>query len=381
MSTPKKSKFPHHPEPNNYIAGLQMLFVLILLITSSHLYSQRPITYYEVGEHIPCWAKPVGSPTPTYINNAKRIVDRDEMFIIKDSISSATFVLIELLSFKGYVTSTGKNLVNEYDSMQAEMVGRGLSLKPYKRSDLEAAFNSVNPPAGFNSIINPRYHQNFNAFFNEFSDNLIWEENAGDPTLDSVYFSHEILPFRNQFYILKSDFHTCIAHYAVHEFTFGVVVLPDKLRFGNKSSDPSKNRYVNFTADVNIGINIGWKITPNAYKKDAPSITFVFGANYSSIPVDSNSTKKNATQTPYVTQATNVSAVSPAFGFVVDIPKTGNTGDFQLGVFVGGDILLGSVNRNWIYYQQPWLGFGIGYSIFTKDTAGKNAKTTNAKNQ
>lgn len=57
---------------------------------------------------------------------------------------------------------------------------------------------------------------------------------------------------------------------------------------------------------------------------------------------------------------TNASAISPTTGLVVHFKKSG----LQLITTIGLDFIAGELGRKWVYRNQPWLGIGVGFSIF-----------------
>jgi hypothetical protein len=143
-----------------------------------------------------------------------------------------------------------------------------------------------------------------------------------------------------------------------NSFTVGIPTIPVKLRFGNggKSDDA---RYFRFEGNLNLGLSGGWKHSFGENNKYA--INTLVGFTVASVAVDSLTTRGT------VNSNTSAASFSPHFGFVFDVQS------FQFGLYTGIDFLYGEPNKYWVYRNQPWLGIGIGYSLFRTDSN----KTTN----
>ncbi len=72
--------------------------------------------------------------------------------------------------------------------------------------------------------------------------------------------------------------------------------------------------------------------------------------------VDSLTTKGN------LTSSTSAASFSPHLGFIFDYQS------FQFGLYTGMDFLDGEPNKLWVYRNKPWMGIGIGYSLFKTET-------------
>lgn len=134
-------------------------------------------------------------------------------------------------------------------------------------------------------------------------------------------------------------------------FTLGTMVLPIKMRFGsNEKVDGVYNKDFLIANDVSLGFNFGlkYRLSQNLY------INGLLGVGISTILVDSSTTKG------YFKSATNTSGLSTHAGLLFEIEN------FQIGVFGGFDFLTGAVQKSWIYSGDPWMGIGIGYSLFKK---------------
>lgn len=134
-----------------------------------------------------------------------------------------------------------------------------------------------------------------------------------------------------------------------HSFTVGIPTIPAKLRFGNGGKGDNA-RYFRFEGNLSLGLSGGWKYSFGEDGKYA--INTLVGFTVASVAVDSLTTKGK------VNSNTSAASFSPHFGFVFDVQS------FQFGLYTGIDFLYGEPNKYWVYRNQPWLGIGIGYSLF-----------------
>ncbi len=133
-------------------------------------------------------------------------------------------------------------------------------------------------------------------------------------------------------------------------FTFGATTIPIKVRFASKENNGARERYFDFNGEVNIGLTAGYKLRPS--RNPNFFINFLAGVGITSIPVDSSTTNG------YVSSSTKASGLTPSIGVLFEIK------DFQIGVYSGIDFLARELGDRWSYKNQPWLGIGIGFSIF-----------------
>lgn len=127
------------------------------------------------------------------------------------------------------------------------------------------------------------------------------------------------------------------------EPTYGTLILPVKLRFS-----PS-----DFTKDLTVSGTGGakWNFLPS---KEL-SLSFIAGAGISSVTVDSSNTEGN------VLEESDRAALTFMGGAVIQWKA------LQIGVFCGADWLTRKNEDNWDYHGKPWLGFGIGISLFSSE--------------
>lgn len=134
-----------------------------------------------------------------------------------------------------------------------------------------------------------------------------------------------------------------------HSFTVGIPTIPAKLRFGNRG-EGNDARYFRFEGNLSLGLSGGYKYSFGEDGKYA--INTLVGFTVASVAVDSLTTKGK------VNSNTSAASFSPHFGLVFDVQS------FQFGLYTGIDFLYGEPNKYWVYRNQPWLGIGIGYSLF-----------------
>lgn len=155
------------------------------------------------------------------------------------------------------------------------------------------------------------------------------------------------------FLIPFTDFEkVCEKPTSSNSFTVGIPTIPAKLRFGN-SGKGSNPRYFRFEGNLSLGLSGGWKHSFGEDNKYA--FNLLAGFTIASVDVDSLTTKGK------VNSITSAASFSPHLGFVFDVQS------FQFGLYLGMDFLYGEPNNYWVYRNQPWLGIGIGYSLFKTD--------------
>jgi hypothetical protein len=107
-----------------------------------------------------------------------------------------------------------------------------------------------------------------------------------------------------------------------------------------------------------LGLSGGWKYSFGDEQQFGFNI--LAGFTVASVAVDSLTTKGR------VSSNTTAASFSPHLGVVIDFQK------FQFGVYTGIDFLYGELNKYWVYRNQPWLGIGIGYSLFRVGDKNEN---------
>ncbi|MFD1141873.1 hypothetical protein ACFQ4C_12170 [Larkinella insperata] len=199
---------------------------------------------------------------------------------------------------------------------------------------------------------------------NELTDGkkTIYLNQFNDTETNKNYFSQNdgsLTP--TIFFLISPNVFTSSTRKPEGRWAFGTVIMPLKLRFGDTDSKGNNLRSFDFTSEVNIGLSLAYKITPRTW----PTKIFVIGSiGTTSIPVEAATTKD------FIESKTNVAAFSPTLGFLVNFDDI----DLQLNLVTGIDYMPGELGRKWIYRNQPFLGLGIGFSIFNFGNKGKNDK-------
>lgn len=136
---------------------------------------------------------------------------------------------------------------------------------------------------------------------------------------------------------------------ASRSFTYGITLIPFKLRFGGN------NKSFQYGEGFSLGLNAGMEFNLRSRKQQAISI--LAGIAGSTVSVDSESTNNYIEEDKVTTSG----AFTPSVGVVYAYER------FQVGAFVGWDIIGGELGDNWIYNKKAWLGLGLGFTIFQKN--------------
>jgi len=142
-------------------------------------------------------------------------------------------------------------------------------------------------------------------------------------------------------------------------FVWGFSVLPIKIRLGNQ------NRDFIFETGFTLGSNVGCEYQFRS--RINQSIGLLAGVGISTISVSPETTNN------YIDVSTTVGALTPSLGAIYSFDN------YQVGLFVGFDFIDGEMGRNWQYTGSPWLGFGLGFSIFQKNKSEASVKQGQGK--
>lgn len=161
----------------------------------------------------------------------------------------------------------------------------------------------------------------------------------------------------NYFLLDLEDYNKKTAEYygTKHSVIWGFSTLPIKMRFRQEN--------VPFTYETgfSLGINAGYECQLKS--RTNQSIGILLGIGVSTLPVTPETVNN------YIDKSTTVGAFTPSLGLVYSYET------FQFGLFSGYDIIPGNLGENWVYRNRPWLGIGLGFTIFQKN------KTTSATSQ
>lgn len=150
-----------------------------------------------------------------------------------------------------------------------------------------------------------------------------------------------------------------------HDFTWGAVTIPLKMRFGD-----GEKKYFGVEPTANLGLFAGWRRQIRGAKVQA--INLLFGTSASNITLrdeDVDMVKYLEADSSAI-RPDNALAISASIGTVYQIES------FQIGIFLGWDIVPSQLGRHWRHRDTPWLGIGIGFGLFAKDKTG-HGKGTN----
>lgn len=140
-----------------------------------------------------------------------------------------------------------------------------------------------------------------------------------------------------------------------HSVIWGFSTLPIKLRFSGE------DRPFLYETGFSLGINAGYEYQFKSRTKQ--SIGVLLGIGVSTIAITPESLNDPEAE------SSTAGAFTPSLGFVYSFES------FQIGLFSGYDIIPGPIGEKWVYRNSPWLGLGLGFTIFQKN------KTTNTSTQ
>lgn len=144
-----------------------------------------------------------------------------------------------------------------------------------------------------------------------------------------------------------------------HDFTWGAVTIPLKMRFGD-----ADDRYFGFEPTANLGLFAGWRRQIRGSRPQ--SFNLLLGTSASNVTlrdVDVDMISYLNTDST-ATRPENALAISASIGTVYQIES------FQFGLFIGLDFIPGQDGRFWRHQGIPWLGLGIGFGLFSKEKTG-----------
>lgn len=137
-------------------------------------------------------------------------------------------------------------------------------------------------------------------------------------------------------------------HSASNNFTYGVMTLPIKVRFGN-----GNDRFFNFEENLNLGFTFGYQ--RQIASRVRQSYNILGGVGISRVTFNEDTMPNTAV------------AEETAAALMLNIGCLYQYETFQVGAFFGTDLIQGSVGKSWAFQGKPWLGIAIGVSLFTND--------------
>lgn len=143
---------------------------------------------------------------------------------------------------------------------------------------------------------------------------------------------------------------TCKLYYGKkNDFTWGVMTLPIKVRFGN-----NEDRFFNFEEKLNLGFNFG--IRHQIQGRVEQSLNYLIGVGVTSVKTDSISLKNKIKPS---------STSSTALSFNIGVLYQYET--FQIGLFLGSDFIPEALGKDWRYQGKPWVGIAVGVSLYSRN--------------
>lgn len=133
------------------------------------------------------------------------------------------------------------------------------------------------------------------------------------------------------------------------------LTIPLKVYLTNSSNSlPSFSN--NIQTDVNLAFTIGKSLERYSYKKGRePKITDTRNAfaflGFTKLELNENNTDGRVS-------SNNILGLTGGLGYQYGHGKLG------ISLLLGVDAPLSGVGKDWVFRYQPWLGFGVGYSIF-----------------
>ena len=139
-------------------------------------------------------------------------------------------------------------------------------------------------------------------------------------------------------------------------FSYGAISSPFKARFGGGTGD--NTRYFDLTSNISLGLSAGagWSLS------NSVSNHLLVSASITSVPLNIDNTKG------FTGSSISVTALSPAVAYIHQRKSV------QIGVFVGLDVVSGKYGKDWLYKNSPWIGLGVGLTLFTPN-ASSNEQT------
>lgn len=177
---------------------------------------------------------------------------------------------------------------------------------------------------------------------------------------DYKYISAET---NNKYFLIDlADFNNKTSEYYGRDrsFVWGFSLLPIKLRFGGA------DRTFNYETSFSLGTNAGYEYQIKSRTKQ--SIGILAGIGISTVGITPETVNN------YLDKATNVGALTPSLGLVYSYEN------FQIAIFSGYDIIPGELGKNWQYRKTPWLGLGLGFTIFQKNKTANTSDQTQKAN-
>jgi len=168
-----------------------------------------------------------------------------------------------------------------------------------------------------------------------------------------------------EFAISPTTFNSsCIPYFGgKEEFTWGIMTLPIKVRFGNNN-----DRFFNYEEKLNLGFVFGKRYQLQG--KIEQSINILAGFGVTNVRIDSLSQKSGK-----VPEASSSAAFSFNMGCLYQYDN------FQIGLFLGQDRVSGQLGRDWRYQGKTWIGLAVGLSLYSRNSSQGGEGSNESKGQ
>jgi hypothetical protein len=170
-------------------------------------------------------------------------------------------------------------------------------------------------------------------------------KSQSQPIVNSEVPTYISMETNGQYFLMDlDDFNKMTTPYfgSKHSVVWGFSTIPIKLRFANEKSE------FDFETAFTLGVNAGYEYSFRGRKEQA--IAGLVGFGISTVDV------YNVGEEP-----SSSAAFTPSLGILYSYDM------FQIGLFTGVDIIGGTEGASWNYNNKPWLGIGMGFTIFQKN--------------
>lgn len=266
-----------------------------------------------------------------YITNVDLVV-KEFNLVKKDTIIDSNYIAEKDLKFTAYETKGDQLIIKFWDFGKKEKIVQN------NEKEFLNLINLLKKESISNDVLLMKL-DSLNDNYQELNENVETYKKINKDT-DGKYFVMNLDDFNQKVDVYNGS--GC-------SFVWGFSIIPIKLRFGTSSTN------FKYNTGFSLGVNVGYEVfIPNRKKQSA---AFLFGVGISSVEVEPFEVNN------LVTSKSNESAFTPSLGMVYSYEN------FQIGIFSGIDYIAGEMGSNWIYKNKPWLGVGLGFTIFQKNNS------------
>lgn len=262
---------------------------------------------------------------------------------------------------KSYITNVNIKVEYELDSMKKYMVSKGVKfyVENIDEADAIITFWEFDEELNFPDGLRSTAKDSINIILNKESKDLKKEDISAK--LDLGYLNIGMWSNHIKFRMKLKDLNdkTTEYHGKSNNFTFGVMTLPIKVRFGN-----NKERFFNYEENLNLGFTFGYKRKIASRVEQSHNILGGIGVSSVTFNEENNPNGSSEEENDSVEASTEdtAAALTVNFGYLYQYQS------FQVGLFLGKDFIPGGSGRSWDFQGKTWLGIAIGVSLFSNDT-------------